>query len=274
MARRGHSKAQAVAARTYAMLRAESRSKQSYQLDSTTQDQVYRWQSKQHEVSVNVLSAINATRGLILENKNGLLFNAYYHADCGGETEVAKNVWGEGDSLGTTHDVHCPLNPLAHWRLTMSAVQITNLLKKGLRAASVTELRGIEVVDRSKSGRVQHLLLTVDTLNGLKKLNISGQDFRQVMGFDKLRSTLFLLNRHDGEITFTGRGYGHGVGMCQWGAKQLAKEGHDFREILSHYYPQAHLHFRGDARSGASRVIRGNLNSSQIQLPHQKEHHT
>jgi len=69
-------------------------------------------------------------------------------------------------------------------------------------------------------------------------LHISGTDFRRFLGYNDLPSTLFTIHqRNRGEIIFKGRGWGHGVGMCQWGARGMALLGYNYREILKFYYP-------------------------------------
>jgi stage II sporulation protein D len=72
-------------------------------------------------------------------------------------------------------------------------------------------------------------------------LFLQGSDFRKAMGFDKIKSTWFDARLEGERVTFSGHGYGHGVGMCQWGAKGMADEGKTYREILKFYYPGARI---------------------------------
>jgi stage II sporulation protein D len=95
-----------------------------------------------------------------------------------------------------------------------------------------SEVLGIEIAERSQSRRV--LQLTVTSERG--QMEISGKDFRRLLGYDFLRSTNFMVQKKDGGYLFSGRGWGHGVGLCQWGAKGMAEKGMDYHSILKYYY--------------------------------------
>jgi stage II sporulation protein D len=101
----------------------------------------------------------------------------------------------------------------------------------------VGAVQSIEVTERTASLRA-----TVVTVRGTTATQrLRGNDFRRIVGYDTLKSTLFAV-AVDGELArFSGRGYGHGVGMCQWGAKGMAEQGASAWQILTFYYPGATL---------------------------------
>ncbi len=89
------------------------------------------------------------------------------------------------------------------------------------------------MVDRTASGRARTVRLGARTLSGV--------ELRQIIGYEKLPSLLFEVSVTSGVAVFTGRGSGHGVGLCQWGARERARRGESYREILAHYYPGAEI---------------------------------
>ncbi len=96
------------------------------------------------------------------------------------------------------------------------------------------ELKNIFVEERNASGRIRSLRLE-DGQGG--SAVISAKDFRQMMGPDVVRSTNFTLAVEDSKVVFSGKGWGHGVGLCQWGAFGMSRRGYDYKEILAFYYP-------------------------------------
>jgi stage II sporulation protein D len=117
--------------------------------------------------------------------------------------------------------------------------KLTNLVSK----TTVRELVGIDAKSYTASGRIARLRLA---WNDGSQSFIAAHEFRMAVGHDQIKSTNFKLNQlpgggADAEIEFVGQGFGHGVGMCQWGAKAMAQAGQSYQTILSHYYPRAHL---------------------------------
>lgn len=237
-------KAQAVAARTFALYRRSMRERAHapYHLESTVMDQVFLTPLEDDRTSArraNVERAIRETRGIVMRDPMKRPFATYFHADCGGHTEDARKIWGGEESLGTATDDACPMNPLAKWRARLTTREITERLKAatGVRAANVA-LVDLETLERSASGRIDRMVLKWS--DGEEK-SLSGHQFRMAVGFDKVRSTNFEISKSDSGFELEGRGYGHGVGMCQWGARHLALNGKTYQEILRHYYPRADL---------------------------------
>lgn len=238
-------KAQAVAARSFALYKMSLRRDADYDVESDVMDQVF--QNPLHSagtLQTNAAEAVRETRGIVLLDRAGQYLAAYFHADCGGHTEEAPEVWAGAAKSGTVKDDACPLNPIASWRVELQASEIAEKIR-GIAMAPHPDARiaKLEVADRNRSGRVSHLKLSWS--DGSSAL-ISAPEFRMAMGHEKIKSTNFEMNldRKEGNVesvVFKGRGFGHGVGLCQWGSKHLALQGAFYSEILQHYYPRAIL---------------------------------
>lgn len=264
-------KAQAVAARTYALKKLENR-KGHYAVKNNIYDQVYNL--KNFEILRNVhkkkvLRAIRETAGMVLvEPESEKLITAYYHADCGGSTEKPFYVWGDHEAFSVTTDKSCPLSPHANWELKITKEHIKPLAEHfGFKVDQVRDLRAYR---RTSSGRV---LQVVFELNNDKHVYVNSNDFRKLIGFKTVKSTKFLIFKKDIQspkliswakalfvneaqaaeqntkteasyFLLTGQGHGHGVGLCQWGSKSKASKGMGYRDILNHYYSHAEIQKR------------------------------
>lgn len=223
-------KAQAVAARSYTYYQLEVRAREVYQLEGDVLDQVYSMHSM--PMIEKVHEAVAATRGQILMQKNKAM-KAYYHSDCGGETEEPQHVWGVSEfKFSGVKDRRCAFR--SKWSFKISKNEFLSLINEKY---SLNRIDNVTVISRTPSRRAGLIALGGDG----KTVTVSGQELRQILGFSKMKSTLFSLTEAADSVTFTGLGNGHGSGLCQWGAKDLAREGKSFREILNHYYPQAQL---------------------------------
>lgn len=234
-------KAQAVAARTYAVGHRGDYGPLGYDLKPTVQSQVYGGMGV--EATASTLAVVE-TAGQILMFM-GTPINAYYSAGAGGFTEGAEAVHGfERKVPGLRPGGYPYLQPVAdfdwasprwRWEVTLTRQRIREgLAAKGVDVGSVRE---VEVVERSYSGRARW----VRVRGGERSREIPGQTFRMALG---LNSTLFTVSRAgDDAYVLVGRGWGHGVGLSQWGARQMADWGHDYSEILSHFYQGAELEF-------------------------------
>lgn len=233
-------KAQAVASRTYALWKMKSSSYINYDLKPSVADQVFRMErygvaSNYHP---NVDLALRQTEGNYMVVKNSQLVKAYFHSDCGGDTDSADVVWGNGHSTtASARDQACSQRRSvwkSHWTL--------DTLKQKMAAAYFlpTNLQVTDVIVRNqlKSQRVEF----VDVLftKGIFK-RMRGEDVRRILGYDKIKSTMFAVQKTGDGVVFNGRGNGHGVGMCQWGARSMAASGKSFKGILAHYYPGTRL---------------------------------
>lgn len=174
-----------------------------------------------------VAAAVAATRGLVLTYQ-GRLIDPVYHAASGGRTEDAQEVWGRSvpylRSLPSPWEEDSPHDPAS---VTLPASEVARRLGLAWDPQKPFPLR---VVAYTASGRVKSVLA------GGKLF--SGPDFRRLLG---LNSTYVKWEQRSGDFIFQTRGYGHGVGMSQYGANGLARRGKTFREILAYYYPGTQL---------------------------------
>jgi len=219
--------AQAIAARTYVLyIKGKSYSK-PYDVQSTTSSQVYGGYDAEKAASNN---AVDLTSGQVMTHK-GKLIVAYFHSNSGGHTESPGNVWSaDVPYLIGVPDKFCKDNKKGDWEYFLTYDKIRSRLNRyGL---SLDNVQGIKVKGRSKSGRA--LKINVVSQQGISML--TGNNFRIKTDATKLKSTLFQLEKSSEGILFRGKGYGHGVGMSQWGAQKMALEGYNFEDILKHYY--------------------------------------
>jgi stage II sporulation protein D len=222
-------KAQAVAARTYALYHMVKREKEIYDVFSTTSSQVYGGKDVEHPVTQD---AVDSTKGLIL-TYDGKIALTLYHANSGGETERADDVWGSRlPYLVSVEDRFSVNQPGFSWERTLSFDDIQGCLKRF--GFPVTSIQDITVVERAASGRIKKLKISQPD----EPFYLTGNSFRLIVGPGKVRSSNFEVKIEDGQFIFKGNGFGHGVGMSQWGAYDMAKNGYKFKEILQFYYPK------------------------------------
>ena len=197
-----------------------------------------------------------ATEGLVL-TFNRRVVSAPYHSTCGGTTAAADEIWRSqnepylqrvSDRIPGTDRYYCDIAPRFRWERTWRADSLTAMVEKYLRSYAqvppgpVGEVRRVDVDGETPSGRVS--ALWIETSRGRYRLR--GNDIRYVLrspSGELLNSTYFspeVVSSPDGRLTrltVRGLGYGHGVGMCQWGAIGRARAGQDFRTILRTYFP-------------------------------------
>lgn len=220
-------KAQAVVARTYALYRKEIKKGELYHLESSVMDQVYEGGNVEDVASA---IAVFSTKGEILVY-DGKIIPAFYHSTCGGHTESSKEVWGfYHPSLKGVKCDFCIDSPNYSWGYRVSLRELENLI-------GIKGIVGVDIVERTSTGRVKKLIIR--TGNGNHR--ISGSDLRKSVGYENLKSTNFSVSFSGGDIIFKGKGSGHGVGLCQWGAKKMAEMGYNYREILQFYYPGSRI---------------------------------
>jgi stage II sporulation protein D len=246
-------KAQAVAARTYALYKLSNQKGAEDYLHATVLDQVYRGYDSELPLSNR---AVDETRGQVLLHR-GQLISAHYHAICGGFTEDVSNVWGGEQKryLSSVEDDDFCSWPASYlWEESFTPQEllekVTSYTKEKNLDPEVANdtLRSVRVLLRMKSGRVRELL--VETTNKryvLRSDSIRWALSRTDVEIKILPSTMFgVALRQDStgkiiSIDFFGRGKGHGVGMCQCGAIGRARKGHRYDQILEHYYTGTHL---------------------------------
>ncbi len=222
-------RAQAIAARSLAVRGSGRFAREGYDVASTTDSQVYGGVAAEDP---RTSAAVDATRGLILYHSGAPIFAAF-HADSGGATESSEHVWGSAmPYLRGVSDPYSRDAPNHSWRLRLDLVTVESALARAGRP--VGGLHRIEVAANSPSGRVASLRLH----GGHGSIDMRGTEFRAAVGTTVLRSTLFTLRSlaPDAAVELAGRGYGHGVGMSQWGARGMALAGRDYTEIARYYY--------------------------------------
>ncbi len=235
-------KAQAVASRSYALFLMKERRDQTFQLESTVLDQVFDLQkhtAATETVREKVARAVRETQGQVLLGPRNEIVKAHYHADCGGSTETARNVWGERVlETGTTRDALCPLSPLARWQHRLSKLELKQALAPYFGIGPEVALESVALVGRTASGRVA----AVDVIfSDRQSRRMTSHEFRRAVGFHHLKSTNFALYWRGEALVIEGKGRGHGVGLCQYGARQLARRGLNYREIVATYYPNVRI---------------------------------
>jgi stage II sporulation protein D len=224
-------KAQAVASRTYALYMRRHPKSTLYDLEKSTQDQVYRGASAE---STRVLAAIQATRGEYLSLSDEPI-KAYFHSRCGGETDSATEVWGQPGSKSRSHArcPYCRRHPFM-WSSVFRFDELARALKFPYSPGAVPKLAALS---RTPTGRLSVLRVQ----EGSHSKTLSADQFRALLGYTRIKSAHFDWHVDKDTVTVSGFGSGHGVGMCQWGARSLAQQGKSYREILSYFYPSARL---------------------------------
>ncbi len=220
-------KAQAVAARTYTLKKMETNKDNSYDVIDTTDDQVYlddnylkeNWKEKYNEYIKKVKQAVDETSGEYL-TYDGQIIKAFFFSTSSGTTENCKDVFGENlpylISVSSTWDVNSP----------------SYLDSKTLSLQEFYQTLGLEYqeelninIERNETNSISNITINNTTFKGT--------EFRQKLN---LKSTNIEITQEGKEVTLISKGFGHGVGMSQYGAQQLAQQGYKYNEILKYYY--------------------------------------
>lgn len=240
-------KAQAIAARTYAIGHLGSRGSLGFDFYATIADQVYGGVNAEDPVTSR---AVRETRGEIVTYQGAPIL-AYYHSTCGGRTAAIDEVWRRAplpylrsvsDRIEGTEDrYYCEISNRYRWTESWSADELRRILGRTLtahtgRRTAIERVERVEVTGRTTSGRAQALRIVADG----RAEEVRGDSIRWVLRPDDdriLNSTLFVLDAERGDgLRASGGGWGHGIGMCQMGAVGRARAGHGYREILAAYY--------------------------------------
>ncbi|MFN7170227.1 MAG: SpoIID/LytB domain-containing protein [Candidatus Omnitrophota bacterium] len=226
-------KAQAIVSRTYALYQRMMNKDKDYDLTSDFYTQIYGGRSSER---YRTTRAVKLTAGKVLTYK-GEIFPTYFHATCGGATEDARELWDI--DIGPLKGVKCDFcyqSPHYLWERFISFKEIKEKLSNYGYGISGKVL-GIIPKERNLSGRIRKL--TIITENN--KFEISAKEFRQIFDPQVIRSTNFEVEIEPEGAIFRGYGWGHGVGLCQWGAYFMAIKGYKAEEILKFYYPGAEI---------------------------------
>ncbi len=240
-------KAQAVASRTYVLFQMQDRRYEPWDVERTVHSQVFKTGDRE-KIDPRVTAAVEATRGEYLTSA-GALFPAFFHSTSGGETCSAQEAFGPQASdapalRGHVQDSFGTASSLYRWERKFSLATFQErLAKKGLwKPADGNRILDIQPVGVPAAGGLR---ATVYLVIGVKdRRYIPANDFRLAFGGgrDDLPSTLvFAWKVAHGSVTIDGGGWGHGVGMCQFGALGRANAGQTYRQILAAYYPGSDL---------------------------------
>jgi stage II sporulation protein D len=220
-------RAMAVAIRTYAVGMARAPRDPAYDLAATVEDQVF---DGVDDVAPPFRYAVGATRGEVALYR-GEIARTVYHSTCGGRTESAAGAWGsDAPYLRDQPCDDCSGSPVYRWEYRMSPAEGHRVAQAlGVRAGK--ELR-FSVVAWTPSGRAARVRIASA---GVSR-DVSAAEFRKAAGYARVRSLKMEIAPAADAWIFRGQGYGHGVGMCQFGANGMARAGKGYREILARYY--------------------------------------
>ncbi len=248
--------AQAVVSRSYALRNRGRNASQGFDLEAGVADQVYGGVGAE---TPEGNAAVRATTGLVLAYR-GQVISAFFHSTCGYATATPGEAFrGIGDApyLRSVSDrrpgggYYCDISPRFRWTVEWDAVALRDILRRtasrtlGVSAETVDDIRDVRVQHTGRSGRATEIRIRV----GRGEIPVYAPDIRQVFltpDGRPLGSTAVQLHpERDGDrlvrLTVSGAGWGHGVGLCQWGAVGRARAGQDFREILAAYFPGAQV---------------------------------
>jgi stage II sporulation protein D len=225
-------KAQAVAARTYALYQHMLSASREYDVAASIQDQVYRGR---HGIDARVEQAVRSTRGQVVTYEGSPIYAAF-SSTAAGLTEDAVVVWSK--DLPYLKGVECPFDlesPYYQWKASFKIETLEkNLRQLGFTVGTITTMTPLS---HSRAGRVA----TLRILHSKGELILRGEDLRKAVGYTVIPSTQFTIDSFGDEVVLSGYGAGHAVGMCQWGAKELAELGYSYSSILRYYYPGTEL---------------------------------
>lgn len=243
-------KANAIAIRSYALAAVNRHEKQGYNFCDLTHCQLYKGFK---DISEKTYKAVRETSGIIMEFDKKPIW-AMYHSVCGGETENAMDVWNYDtmpylvsikDNIG--FKTLCSQGWGYRWRTKISIKRFERFLQKSIFKNKTEKFMEISNIVYSDSLRVKSL----DVISDKRKITISGINFYHIIGRElgwmAVKSTAFNVSKDKKYIIFNGKGYGHGVGMCQAGADKMGELGYNYKDILNHYYKGIKIVKYGDA---------------------------
>ncbi|HEX8517677.1 MAG TPA: SpoIID/LytB domain-containing protein [Bacteroidia bacterium] len=221
-------KLQSILCRTYLLANLNRHIADGYQVCDDVHCQAYLSRTKEADIA----NAVSATKGLVVVDSDLNLITAAFHSNCGGQTVNSQDVWSVSTSyLKSVKDTFCMKMPHAKWQ------------------------RSIPVEDWKSYLQLKHKYPVDDTVKMNNANNFFQNNGRSIYFIDKdlkiplkviradfqLKSTYFSIEQKGANVIFNGRGYGHGVGLCQEGAMKMAKQKHTYKNILSYYYKDVHL---------------------------------
>ena len=227
---------QTVVARTYAVRNAGRHRQDGYDVCDTTHCQVYNPERlRTSRFAEAARAAGQRTKGLVVAYGSQLA-ETVFHADCGGATTDASDVWGRVVPYLIRRVDDLPAPTHRPWQLVATVDQLRTALNADPRSTVGKRLETIDVVAMDQSGRVRSIAVRGET-----SATLPGDTFRSIvtrtLGARALQSTKFTFSRRGNTYTFDGAGFGHGVGLCQRGAITRARRGEGLADIIDAYYP-------------------------------------
>jgi stage II sporulation protein D len=226
-------KAMAVVARTFAQANAHRHATEGFDFCDSTHCQALHFSSARPSVE----QAVQATTGETLWS-GAQQAQAFATQHCGGEAEDVSSVWPilHAPYLHTHSDPYCLRRSTALWHADISVAQLARILHEQHWKAPA-QIEAIHIVKRTPSGRAQ----VIEVVGQGKRDEISASSLHfaldRALGWNQLRSDWYEITLNNGTVQFEGRGYGHGVGLCQAGSFEMARESRNYRDILNFYFP-------------------------------------
>ncbi len=223
-------KAQAIASRTYAMYRKQHPRHSRYDLRSDVIDQVFR---SSDDGPKQLQEAVQTTHGLVLWWHEKPI-PAFFHSCCGGRTEQAERVWSWASNLPfftAKSDPYCRECPSDAWEYQVSKEELSMLIH--LSSLGTGDVHHLIPHSLDQGPRVHEVAL----ITSQETVRLSSDRLRELLGYANLKSTSFNILELGNEFVFLGEGAGHGVGLCQWGAYEMARQKKKYDDILRFYYP-------------------------------------
>jgi stage II sporulation protein D len=227
-------KSQAVVSRSYALARMSDDPDAPFHLRADTSSQVYGGYFAEDP---RTDEAVAATAGEVLAY-GGRIVTTFFSSCCGGHTAAIDDIWPGVERRPFFSGVECDwcaACPSHDWEYTLDFDRLAH----ALAAAGYTtdNPTGLRLRSNARTGRVRYVVFTLASGG---ELELPGDEFRRLVGYGELKSTYFDIARvTEGGLVLSGHGYGHGVGLCQWGSRGMAEAGFTYKEIINHYSPGA-----------------------------------
>ncbi|MFN3555559.1 MAG: SpoIID/LytB domain-containing protein [Bacteroidales bacterium] len=214
---------QAIIIRTYALRNLQRHQREGFHLCDKVHCQAYYGRT----TDPAIILAVEQTRGEVVTDTRGLLLNTVYHANCGGETVNSEDLWPDAlPYLRSRKDTYCQDMPGARWQSQITTRQLKDFLQQKFSINPGTQ-QWERMLQMRQPERIHHL-------DDEKRVHL-----RHMREHFALRSTWFSIETRGDTLHLSGRGYGHGVGLCQEGAIQRAARGYNREQILRFYYQGA-----------------------------------
>ncbi len=221
-------KANVIIFRTFALYHIQMFKDKDYDVKSDVYSQVYGGKDAER---YRISDIVDQTRGTVLTYKKEIL-PSFFHSTCGGHTENASEIWNVAMSpLSGVKCGYCRESIHRNWEAVLSEEDIVSKLRR--KSYKVNYIRRIKVVERNESDRISNL----EIVTNKGTINLKGEEFRSIMGADVIKSANFKVINMSPSFVFDGIGWGHGVGLCQWGSYFMGKEDFTSDQIIEYYYP-------------------------------------